>query len=178
MNVNFAAFRILSAVTLGMLIFLTACASQAVLPYVGKSYTDLQNRIVPNTETLRIAARESGLLPSEGLQGYVDKLEWLPDGSLKLGGWAVDRQGDGSPLSILVFANGKSVQIVLTTGERPDVKMAFGLSDQMSANLAFSVESPGPISCGPVDSFVVVAISKNNEYAARPFWKKVRPSCR
>ena len=42
MDANLAARRINTAATLGMLFFLTACVSQAVLPYVGRSYTDVQ----------------------------------------------------------------------------------------------------------------------------------------
>lgn len=138
----------------------------------------LANQSISDEQALGAAAAQLGLRPSRYMHGYVDWLERIPDGSVKLGGWAVDTNGDGSPLSLVIFAQGKGLPVVPTIGERPDVKDAYRLADRQSENLAFVVVSPSSIACGPTDNFVVVAVNNKKEYARIPFWKSANPECK
>lgn len=135
----------------------------------------LAGRDLKTANDLRAAATELGLVESPKLRGYVDKLSLLPGRSIRLQGWVLDLSGDGSPVSIVVFARGKSLPIVQSSGQRPDVRRSFKLTNQQSANLAFAVSSGTPTGCLPIKSLMVVAITKNDEYFQLPFWDKAPP---
>ena len=67
----------------------------------------------------------AGLAPVAEPEGYLDRYAVQSDGSLRLGGWALDRAAPGSPVRIELAA-GKSKFAAETRDERPDVAALHG----------------------------------------------------
>ena len=55
-------------------------------------------------------------------------------------GWAADLVGQGKPLTVLIFANGRNMLGTQTKGPRHDVAQALKLSEPAAANVAFEGE--------------------------------------
>jgi hypothetical protein len=123
-------------------------------------------------EALENAAGRIGLKRSDSIIGYVDNVAWAPDGSVLLRGWAIDQAGDGSPLQLVAFAAGESFAISRTEGSREDIVKTFSLSGKAAANVAFAIQSLGPIACSAGDSFVVVAMNGGGSFAPLGFYQR------
>ena len=77
-------------------------------------------------------------------------------------GWAADLAGQGTPITVLVFVNGRNALGTQTKGPRPDVAQALNLSEAGASNVAFE----GALSCIPGEPLLVVAVTPNDFYAA------------
>lgn len=97
---------------------------------------------------------------SDRLKGSLDVVERLPDGHVRLSGWATDVSGDGSPVRILVFAKGKQVLEAETSGERPDVTTALKLEPRVAKNVKFELKA----ACNPREALVVAVATKKNSF--------------
>jgi hypothetical protein len=84
-------------------------------------------------------------------------------------GWAADLVSQGTPLTILIFADGRNMLGTQTKGPRDDVAQALKLSAPAAANVAFA----GEFSCSPGEALVVVAVTQKNSYA--PLNQAARP---
>ena len=122
----------------------------------------LAAHLVPNEEILSGAATAAGLQRSDKLSGYVDGVTRLNKDQVRIGGWAADSIGQGTPITVLVFADGKNVFATQTKGARSDVADALKLSAAAAANVAFE----GVLSCGPGQTLFAVAVTQSNLYAA------------
>ena len=85
----------------------------------------------------------SGLAPVAEPEGYLDRYAVQSDGSLRLGGWALDRAAPGSPVRI-ELAVGKSKFAAETRDERPDVAALHGPD---------YLRSGWSVTLGPADRF-------------------------
>src|SRR5437870_5748043 len=121
----------------------------------------LPPHLVPNKEILSGAATAAGLHRPDKLSGNVAGVTRLNKDQVRIGGWAADSIGQGTPITVLVFADGKNVFATQTKGARSDVANALKLSDAAAANVAFG----GVLSCSPRQSLFVVAVTQGNLYA-------------
>jgi hypothetical protein len=125
--------------------------------------------LVPDERILAAAATSAGLQPSDKQRGFVDEISRTNKERVTIRGWAADLVGNGEPLTVLVFADGKNTAEIQTKGPRPDVVQALKLSEAAAANVAFE----GELFCNPGKALVVVAVTKNNSYA--PINQAARP---
>jgi hypothetical protein len=122
----------------------------------------LAAHLVPDERILRAAAKAAGLQPSDQLRGFIDEVARLDRAQVKIRGWAADLAGQGTPITVLVFANGRNTLGTQTKGSRPDVAQALNLSEAGASNVEFE----GALSCAPGEPLFVVAVTQNNMYAA------------
>jgi hypothetical protein len=118
--------------------------------------------LVPDEKILSAAAKAAGLQPSDNIRGYIDNISRLSNDEVKINGWAADLAGQGKPITILVFADGKNVLLTQTKGVRLDVANSLKLPDAAATNVAFE----GLLSCRARQALFVVAVTKSNSYAA------------
>src|SRR5262245_30892597 len=62
--------------------------------------------LVPDEGILSAAAKAAGLQASDKLNGYIDEVTRLNKDQVKIAGWAADTIGQGTPITVLVFADG------------------------------------------------------------------------
>jgi hypothetical protein len=122
----------------------------------------LAAHLVPDERILKAAAKAAELQPSDKLRGFIDEVARLDRAQAKIRGWAADLAGQGAPITVLVFANGRNTLGTQTKGPRPDVAQALNLSKDGASNVAFE----GGLSCAPGEPLLVVAVTQNNLYAA------------
>jgi len=121
----------------------------------------LKTTLIYDDASLRRAADSAKLKTSESLKGALDVIERLPDGNVRLAGWATDIRGDGTPVRILAFAKGQQVLEAETNGERPDVTNALRLEPALAKNVRFDLKA----ACNPREALVVAIATKDNAYA-------------
>jgi hypothetical protein len=105
-------------------------------------------------------ARDAKLTLSQRLSGYVDSIRRNAEQDVDLAGWAADREGDSSPLEVLIFVAGQLVATTYTAGERPDVTAALHLGFGAQKNVGLSAN----FSCRRGDQPVVVVLGKEKQY--------------
>ena len=117
--------------------------------------------LIPNERILAAAASSVGLQFSDKLKGFVDEITRTNKQHVTIRGWAADLIGQGTPLTVLIFADGRNMLGTQTKGPRHDVAQALKLSEAAAANVAFE----GEFSCYPGEVLVVVAVTQQNLYA-------------
>jgi hypothetical protein len=125
--------------------------------------------LVPNERILAAAASAAGLQLSDKLRGFVDEIARNNKQQVTIRGWAADLVSQGTPLTILIFADGRNMLVTQTKGPRDDVAQALKVSAPAAANVAFE----GEFSCSPGEALVVVAVTQKNSYA--PLNQAARP---
>ena len=117
---------------------------------------------VIDPRSLSAAGALAGLKATGDIKSIVDEVSRSTDGRAKIKGWAVDLDGPGAPISVLVFAAGNYVFEVQTKGPRADVAQSLKIPAALAANATFE----GAFSCTPGLPLYVVAVSQANKYAA------------
>jgi hypothetical protein len=113
---------------------------------------------VSDDEHLSDAAISAGLWPSLTLKGAVETVSRLSADQVKIVGWSADREGDGMPIAVIAFTDGKAVLQTKTNGPRADLSDSLKLADAAALNVAFE----GVLSCRPGRPLFVVAITGNS----------------
>jgi hypothetical protein len=98
------------------------------------------------------SAQDAKLILSRRLLGWVDAIYRIDERAVGINGWAVDPEGDSTPLEVLIFVAGQLVATSHTSGERPDVGV--------QKNIAFSTN----FTCRRGDQPVVVVLGKEKQY--------------
>jgi len=117
-------------------------------------------RHVANRADLTAAAQQVGLRPSTTMRGALDSVTRVAGGDAVISGWFADPQGDATPLNVLVFAGGSLAASSKTSGERPDVTQALGLSFGSEKNVKMAVQ----FHCTAGDMPLVMSVSAGNQY--------------
>jgi uncharacterized protein DUF4339 len=117
---------------------------------------------VSNLEELKKSAADAGLVPARSLTGALDAVTRLNEREVTAAGWLADPGGDATPLTIIAFVDGKSVAIGKTSGERPDIDAAFGLTSGTQKNVAFKVT----FNCTAGLMPIIVGIGPDRQYHA------------
>ena len=125
----------------------------------------LRRSFVYDNRTLGAAAQAAGLVPLDNVRGHIDEIQRLPDGQVRMTGWAADVHGDGSPLSVVAFGGGRGTLLGRTDGPRDDVAKDQKLSQAAARHVAIV----GSLPCERGQTIVAVAINKDGAYAPLTF---------
>jgi hypothetical protein len=129
----------------------------------------LAGYLVPNEAILTAAAKSVGLQRSDQLKGYIDEIARTNKEQVRIRGWVADPVGQGAPITVLVFADGRNTLGMDSKGARSDVAQALKLPHAAAANLAFA----GEFFCNSGETLFIVAVTQNNSYA--PLYQLGRP---
>jgi len=158
-----AIYLLASAVFFGsffMTLWLTG--PQSPLASDNRSYAErLAAYPIVDSADLEKSAQRAKLTPSRQLLGYVDAIRRIDDQNVMANGWAGDREGDATPLEVLVFVAGPLVATAHTQGERPDVTASHLLGPGAEKNVAFALSFP----CRRGDEPVVAVVGRENQYS-------------
>ena len=125
--------------------------------------------LIPNERILPAAAGSAGLQFSDKLRGFVDEITRTNNQQVTIRGWAADIVGQGTLITVLIFANGRNMLGTQARGPRHDVAQALKLPQPAATNVAFE----GEFSCNPGEALVVVVVTQKNSYA--PLNQSARP---
>ncbi len=157
-----AVYLIASAVLFGSF-FTTLWLTEPQPPLASDNRSDakrLAGYQISDSSDLEKSAQSAKLTPSRQLLGYVDAIRRIDEQNVTAIGWAADREGDSTPLEVLVFVAGPLVATAHTEGERPDVTAAVRLGFGAEKNVAFVLRFP----CRRGDQPVVVVIGRERQY--------------
>jgi hypothetical protein len=112
---------------------------------------------VSDDESLSDAAINAGLRPSLTLKGAVDKLVRLNDRNISISGWSADSNGNGVPITVIGFSDGKPALQTNTNGPRPDVANYLKLSNEAALNIVFE----GVVACRAGAPLFLIAVAGN-----------------
>jgi hypothetical protein len=107
---------------------------------------------ISDLSSLTKSAQDAKLILSRRLSGWVDAIYRIDERAVGINGWAVDQEGDATPLEVLIFVAAQLVATTHTSGERPDVGV--------QKNIAFSVN----FTCRRGDQPVVVVLGNEKQY--------------
>jgi hypothetical protein len=125
--------------------------TSAMMVLAGSTISDLGS--------LMAAVKLAGLRGTPDVKGSIDELT-RHDNDVTLTGWAAEIAGGDAPLAVMVFVDGRNKLTMQTSGRRPDVSAALGLSDAASANVAFQ----GSLTCSRGQKLIVVAVAQRDVY--------------
>jgi hypothetical protein len=126
--------------------------TSAMMVLAGSTISDLGSLIA--------AVKLAGLRGTPDVKGSIDELTRHDNDHVTLTGWAAEIADSDSPLAVMVFVDGRNKLTMQTSGRRPDVTAALGLSDAASANVAFQ----GSLTCSRGQRLIVVAVAENDVY--------------
>jgi hypothetical protein len=115
---------------------------------------------ISGSSDLKKSAQDAKLILSQRLSGFVDVIRRIDERDVGLTGWAADREGDSTPLEVLIFIAGHLVATTHTAGERPDVTAALHLGFDARTNVALAAN----FTCRKGDQPVVVVLGKEKQY--------------
>jgi hypothetical protein len=122
--------------------------------------TMLAGSTVSDLGSLMTAVKAAGLKGTPDVRGAIDEITRLHNDQVSLKGWAAEVAGGPSPLTVMVFVEGKNKLTMETDGRRPDVTDALGLSGNAAADVAFE----GNVTCSRGQKLIVVAITRSDVY--------------
>jgi hypothetical protein len=157
-----AYFVFLSAVFFGSL-FITLWLTEPEVPSKTDNRSDAERLAgypISDSSDLAKSAQNANLILSRRLSGYVDSIRRIDEREVELSGWAADRQGDATPLEVLIFVAGRLAATTHTKGERPDVTAAIHLGFGARSNVALTVN----FTCRKGDQPIVVVLGKEKQY--------------
>jgi hypothetical protein len=109
---------------------------------------------------LMAAVKNAGLRGTPDVKGGIDEITRRDNEHVLLKGWAAEISDSESPLAVMVFVDGRNKLTMETSGRRPDVAAALGLSDAASANISFE----GDLTCSRGQKLIVVAVTQRDVY--------------
>jgi hypothetical protein len=115
---------------------------------------------VSDLKDLMAAVKAAGLKGTPDVKGGLDEIKRLDDDQVAVKGWAAQTAYSGSPLTVLVFADGRNELTLETRGPRPDMTDVLGLSGEAAANVAFE----GTLACSRGQKLIVVAVARSDVY--------------
>lgn len=152
----------LSAVFFGSL-FITLWLTEPEVPSKTDDRSDAERLAgypISDSSDLAKSAQNANLSLSRRLSGYVDSIRRIDEREMELSGWAADRQGDSTPLEVLIFVAGRLAATTRTNGERADVTAAMHLGLGARSNVAFTAN----FTCRTGDQPIVVVLGKEKQY--------------
>ena len=120
----------------------------------------LASSAVRDSRALMAAVKAAGLKGSSNVKGDIDEITRLDVDRIFLKGWAAEIGHGGTPLSVIVFADGRSTAPIETRGTHPNLTHALGISDAAAENVSFE----GTLTCRRGEKLIVVAVTQDNDY--------------
>jgi hypothetical protein len=121
----------------------------------------LESATVSDATSLMAAVQTAGLRGTPDVKGAIESITRIDNERVTMKGWAVDKTGSSSQLTIIAFAGGTHVLTTVTNGPRKDVAQMFALSDAGARNVSFVAS----FTCGPGQNLLVVAVSYDHTYS-------------
>ena len=116
---------------------------------------------ISGTHSLLTAIRAAGLAGSPNVKGTIDEVKRLDSNQVAITGWAAEIGNSGTPLTVLVFVDGKVALAMRTSGRHRDVVSVLGASDAPeAANVSFQGTAP----CAHGQKLIVIAVTDGNSY--------------
>jgi hypothetical protein len=119
------------------------------------------------------AASAVGLALSRRTMGRVEGVSRADARDVTMTGWLVDRYGDATPLTVMVFVGGAMVATTRTEGERPDVAGMVGLGFGAEKNIRYSISFP----CRTGEQPIIIGLGPKAEYVPLFLAYSVPPQC-
>ncbi len=116
--------------------------------------------MLTNKSDLFSAAIEAGLRRSTTLRGHVDVVRRHSSKDVLMEGWVAERGGNGQPLDVVIFVQGRSVGLTRTQGPRADVTKAIGLERGAEKNVVFQVT----FACQAGTQPLVIGLNEDGDY--------------
>lgn len=126
----------------------------------GPAIDRLASLPVSNLRDLGQLAERAGLQPARSMRGNIDAVARANDRDVTVSGWLVDRNGDATPSTVMIFVGGKSVAIVKTKAERADVTTALALGFGAEKNVTFQAS----FACRSGEQPIIVGIGLRSQY--------------
>ena len=118
--------------------------------------------------SLAAAAKAAGYHLSKDLGGHVDTVARIDSGNVRANGWAVDLSGDGTPISLSAFVNGRNMATFRTDGQRPDITAGVKANPKANPDAAKNTQFDRSFSCAAGDKLSIVATSATKSYLLLP----------
>jgi hypothetical protein len=128
---------------------------------------------VPTRSELPDAAAAAGLTLSRRTLGRVEGMSRTDAHDVTMTGWFVDRYGDATPLTVMVFVAGSMAATTRTEGERPDVASIVGLGFGAEKNVRFNISFP----CRAGEQPIIIGLGPKEEYVPLFLAYSVSPKC-
>lgn len=121
----------------------------------------LANATVSDAISLMAAVQTAGLRGTPDVKGAIESIGRIDNERATIKGWAVDKTGSSSQLTIIAFAGGTHVLTTVTNGPREDIGQMFALSGARARNVSFEAN----FACSPGQNLLVVAVSHDRTYS-------------
>jgi hypothetical protein len=128
---------------------------------------------VSTRSELPAAAAAAGLMLSRRSMGRVEGISRTGARDVTMTGWLVDRYGDATPLTVMVFVAGTVLATTRTEGERPDVARMVGLGFGAEKNVRFSISFP----CRAGEQPIIIGLGPKEEYVPLFLAYSIPPQC-
>jgi hypothetical protein len=121
----------------------------------------LAGATVSDATSLMAAVQTAGLRGTPDVKGEIDWIRRIDNERVAIKGWAVDKTGSSSQLTIIAFAGGTHVLTTATDGPRNDIAQMFALSGAGARNVSFEAS----FACSPGQTLFIVAVSYDHTYS-------------
>jgi hypothetical protein len=142
---------------IGIVVLIGSFSTTFWLAANGRPLAIFINSEISDEESITDAAISAGLRPALALRGDVEQVTRLNANHVRISGWSANPIGDGKPITVIAFIDGKVVLETRTIGPRGDVTAYLKLSDAAALNVVFD----GVLSCRPRHRMFVVAVSED-----------------
>jgi hypothetical protein len=121
----------------------------------------LASATVSDATSLMGAVQTAGLRGTPDVKGEIESIRRFDNERVTIKGWAVDKTGSSTQLTVIAFAGGTHVLTTVTNGPRKDIAQMFALSDAGARNVSFEAS----FACSPGQNLLVVAVSYDHTYS-------------
>jgi hypothetical protein len=121
----------------------------------------LASATVSDATSLMAAVQTAGLRGTPDLKGAIESIARIDNDRVTIKGWAVDKTGSSSQLTIVAFAGGAHVLTTMTNGPRKDIAQMLALTDRGARNVSFQAS----LACSPGQTLLLVAVSYDHTYS-------------
>lgn len=121
----------------------------------------LESATISDATSLMAAVQTAGLRGTPDVKGEIESITRIDNERVTIKGWAVDKTGSSSQLTIIAFAGGTHVLTTVTNGPRKNIAQMFALSDAGARNVSFEAS----FTCSPGQNLRVVAVSYDHTYS-------------
>ncbi len=116
--------------------------------------------VVSDPKTLMAAVKAAGF-KGANVRGAIDEIKRLDNDRVTVRGWAAETSNANTPLTVMMFVDGRHRLTLETSGAHPNSIQALGLVDVASAT---NVSVEGTLMCSRGQKLIVVALTDSNTY--------------
>ena len=114
--------------------------------------------------SLAAAAKAAGFAQSPDIHGGVDNVTRIDGERIQIIGWAADFSGDGTPINLTAFVDGRNKATFRTSGPRADITAGIKTIPKANPDAAKNVLFVASFSCPAGGKLFVVATTRVKNY--------------